>query len=122
MPAGSDKSGVVCYQCQQPRHYKSKCPMNSSRACYGCGQQGHLIRDCPSRGAGTGNGRGSQQRLSQLVTIQSGFKPPPPQPAISSQGSRPIKRNTPTMLVQQSSVQVGSSQAQAPQGHVFALT
>ncbi|XP_059627673.1 uncharacterized protein LOC132270509 [Cornus florida] len=28
MPAGSDKSGVVCYQCQQPEHYKSRFPMN----------------------------------------------------------------------------------------------
>ncbi|XP_059639602.1 uncharacterized protein LOC132281974 [Cornus florida] len=46
VPAGSDKSGVICYQCQQPGHYKSKCPMNLSRACYGCNQQGHMIRDC----------------------------------------------------------------------------
>ncbi|XP_059627606.1 uncharacterized protein LOC132270442 [Cornus florida] len=59
MLAGSDKSGAVCYQCQQPGHYKSKCPMNLSvvsatlRACYGYGQQGHLNRDCPNLGAGT---------------------------------------------------------------------
>ncbi|XP_059627311.1 uncharacterized protein LOC132270122 [Cornus florida] len=62
---GSDKSGVVCFQCQQPGHYKSSCPMRSSsvssapKACYGCGQQGHLIRDCPSQGIGTGSGKGS---------------------------------------------------------------
>ncbi|XP_059663732.1 uncharacterized protein LOC132309439 [Cornus florida] len=49
LPAGSNKSGVICFQCQQPGHYKSRCPMNlttvsmPSRACYGCGQQGHLI-------------------------------------------------------------------------------
>ncbi|XP_059627111.1 uncharacterized protein LOC132269908 [Cornus florida] len=66
MPAGSDRSAVVCYQCQQPGHYKSSCPMRSSsvssapKACYGCGQQGHLIRDCPGQGAGTGSGRGSR--------------------------------------------------------------
>ncbi|XP_059654199.1 uncharacterized protein LOC132300909 [Cornus florida] len=43
MPAGSDKGGVVCFQCQQPGHYKSSCPMGSSsvslalKACHGCG-------------------------------------------------------------------------------------
>ncbi|XP_059627297.1 uncharacterized protein LOC132270110 [Cornus florida] len=77
MPAGSDRSAVVCYQCQQPGHYKSSCPMKSSsvsstpKACYGCGQQGHLIRDCPGQGAGTGSGRGSRQRPSQSATVQS---------------------------------------------------
>ncbi|XP_059635817.1 uncharacterized protein LOC132277997 [Cornus florida] len=66
MPAGSDRSAVVCYQCQQPGHYKSSCPMRSfsvssaPKACYRCGQQGHLIRDCPSQRAGTISGRGSQ--------------------------------------------------------------
>ncbi|XP_059637210.1 uncharacterized protein LOC132279296 [Cornus florida] len=49
MLAGSNKSGVICFQCQQPGHYKSSCPMRSSsvssasKAYYGCGQQGHLI-------------------------------------------------------------------------------
>ncbi|XP_059670062.1 uncharacterized protein LOC132315717 [Cornus florida] len=127
MPAGSDRSAVVCYQCQQPGHYKSSCPMRSSsvssapKACYGCGQQGHLIRDCPSQREGTISGRGSQQRPSQSATIQSGFRPPPPQPTMSSQGSRSVRRDTPTMSVQQSGVQVGSPQAQVPQGRVFAL-
>ncbi|XP_059660859.1 uncharacterized protein LOC132307185 isoform X1 [Cornus florida] len=65
MPVGSDKSGVVCLQCQQLGHYKSSCPMRSSsvssapKARCGCGQQGHLLRDCLSQGVGTGSGRGS---------------------------------------------------------------
>ncbi|XP_059663689.1 uncharacterized protein LOC132309392 [Cornus florida] len=104
MPAGSEKSGVVCFQYQQPGHYKSNCPMKSSavptasRACYGCGQPDHLIRDYPNRGIEMGSGRGSQQRLSQSATAQSGFRPPPPpQSAMSSQGSRPVRRDTPTI-------------------------
>ncbi|XP_059669531.1 uncharacterized protein LOC132314725 [Cornus florida] len=90
LPAGSDRSAVVCFQCQQPGHYKSSCPMrltlvsSAPKACYGCGQQGHLIRDCPSQGAGTTSGRGTRQRPSQSATISS-------------------------------------SQAQTPQGRVFAL-
>ncbi|XP_059626898.1 glutamate receptor 2.3-like [Cornus florida] len=36
-------------------------------------------------------------------------------------GSRPARRDTPTVLAQQSGVQISSSQAQAPQGHVFVL-
>ncbi|XP_059639224.1 uncharacterized protein LOC132281546 [Cornus florida] len=95
MPAGSDKSGVVCFQCQQPGYYKSSFPMRSSsvssapKACYGCGQQGHLIRDCPSQGTGTSSGR---------------------------------RRDAPTVPVQQFGIQGSSSQAQAPQGRVFVLT
>ncbi|XP_059627995.1 uncharacterized protein LOC132270807 isoform X2 [Cornus florida] len=124
MPARFDRSAVVCYQCQQPGHYKSSCPMRSSsvssapKACYGCGQQGHLIRDCLSQRAGTISGRGSQQRPSQSATVQSCFRPPPPQPTMSSQGSRSVRRDTLTMSVQQSGVQVGSPQAQVPQGRV----
>ncbi|XP_059639670.1 uncharacterized protein LOC132282055 [Cornus florida] len=76
MPAGFDKGGVVCFQCQQPGHYKSSCPMISSsvslapKVCYGCDQQGHLIRDCPSQGAGTGSGRRIQGGSSQAQTPQ----------------------------------------------------
>ncbi|XP_059668824.1 uncharacterized protein LOC132313905 [Cornus florida] len=40
---------------------------------------------------------------------------------MSSQGSRPVRRDAPTGSVQQSGVQGCSSQAQAPQGRVFAL-
>ncbi|XP_059635551.1 uncharacterized protein LOC132277725 [Cornus florida] len=104
MLAGLDRSAVICYQCQQPGHYKSSCLMRLSsvssapKACCWCGQQGHLIRDCPSQRAGTISGRGSQQRLSQLATVQSGFRPPPPQPTMSSQGSRSVRRDTPTMF------------------------
>ncbi|XP_059650609.1 replication protein A 70 kDa DNA-binding subunit C-like [Cornus florida] len=66
LPAGSDRGAVVCFQCQQPGHYKSNCPMrlisvsSTPKACYGCGQQGHLIRDCPSQGTSTTSGRGSR--------------------------------------------------------------
>ncbi|XP_059649926.1 uncharacterized protein LOC132295637 [Cornus florida] len=64
MPAGSAKSGVICYRCNQPGHYKSECPQTlvNSEACFGCGQQGHKVKNCPNQGAGTGSGRGSQQR------------------------------------------------------------
>ncbi|XP_059649959.1 uncharacterized protein LOC132295678 [Cornus florida] len=34
--------------------------------------------------------------------VQSSFRPPPPQPIMSSQGSRPVIRDTPIMSVQQS--------------------
>ncbi|XP_059654703.1 putative disease resistance protein RGA4 [Cornus florida] len=40
---------------------------------------------------------------------------------MSSQGSRSVRRDTPTMSMQQSGVQVSSPQAQVPQGRVFAL-
>ncbi|XP_059650102.1 uncharacterized protein LOC132295845 [Cornus florida] len=87
--------------------------------------QGHLIRDCPSQGASTTSGRGSRQRPLQSATVQSGFRPPPPppQPALSSHGSRPVRRDTPTVSAQQSGVQISSSQAQAqaPEGRVFTL-
>ncbi|XP_059654784.1 replication protein A 70 kDa DNA-binding subunit C-like [Cornus florida] len=99
MPVGFARSGVICYRCNQPGHYKSECPQTSvnSGACFGCGQQGHKVKNCPNQGAGTGSGRGSQQRPSQSATVQSGFRPPPSQPAMSSQSSRPVRRDTPTM-------------------------
>ncbi|XP_059639848.1 uncharacterized protein LOC132282258 [Cornus florida] len=54
-------------------------------------------------GASTGSGRRSRQRPSQSTTVQSGFRPPPPpQPAMSSQDSRSIRRDAPTVPVQQS--------------------
>ncbi|XP_059639333.1 uncharacterized protein LOC132281673 [Cornus florida] len=115
--------------CQQPGHYKSNCPLRSSsvssapRVYYGCGQQGHLIRDYPSQGAITTSCRGSRQRPSQSAIVQSGFRPPPPpQPAIYSQGSLLARWDTPTVSAQQSGVQISNSKAQAPQGRVFALT
>ncbi|XP_059643030.1 uncharacterized protein LOC132284903 [Cornus florida] len=116
MPATSAKGGVICYRCNQPGHYKSECPQISVNfgVCFGCGQQGHKVKNCPNQGAGTGSGRGSQQRPSQSTTVQSGFRPPPSQPAMSSQGSRPVRRDTPTMSVQQSGEQISSPQAQAP--------
>ncbi|XP_059670206.1 uncharacterized protein LOC132315814 [Cornus florida] len=86
LPAGSDRNAIVCFQCQQPGHYKSSCPMrltsvsSALKACYGCGQQGYLIMDCPSQGAGTTSGRGSRQRPLQSATVQSGFRPPPSPP------------------------------------------
>ncbi|XP_059669177.1 uncharacterized protein LOC132314319 [Cornus florida] len=40
---------------------------------------------------------------------------------MSSQGSRPARRDTPTVSAQQSGVQIGGSEAQAQQGRVFAL-
>ncbi|XP_059635725.1 zinc finger BED domain-containing protein RICESLEEPER 2-like [Cornus florida] len=74
----------------------------NSGVCFSCGLQGYRDKECPNRGAGTGSGRGSQQRPSQSATTQSDFRPPPPpQPAISSQGLLPAKRDTPTMSMQQ---------------------
>ncbi|XP_059635729.1 uncharacterized protein LOC132277906 [Cornus florida] len=74
----------------------------NSGVCFSCGQQGYRDKECLNRGAGTGSGRGLQQRPPRSATTQSDFRPPPPpQPAISSQGSLPAKRDTPTMSMQQ---------------------